>query len=198
MNKTRNPLDDLARVRSKSLQQTSFKVIMDGEAAGAAETLAKELDNASKYLARVSSTSLEEDARARVVALTEELETANDALQAATVSFTIGAVPAPELDRLLRTCPATEEQQAEADAQARMAGEPRLRLRFNPDKFPPVLFRASLVSPELTEEDVMTMWFGPLIDPDDPDSERDPRGSRWSASELAGIHAACLALNGLG
>lgn len=89
------------------------------------------------------------------------------------VEFTFRSIGRRRYEEIFEECPATSKQKQEAIK----AGEEEPQ--WNPETFPPAIIAASIVEPEMTDDDVYDMW----------------ESTDWNQAELTSLFLAALTAN---
>lgn len=89
------------------------------------------------------------------------------------IEFTFRSVGRRRYEEIFEECPPTSKQKQEAVKNGEE--EPQ----WNPETFPPAIIAASIVEPEMTEEDVYDMW----------------ESTDWNQAELTSLFLAALTAN---
>ena len=91
--------------------------------------------------------------------LTDRLNAADEAADAASVTFKFRAMPRAKVEDLVRSCPPSKEEldrwQQQARAQPLVAKAPP---QFDWYEFAPRLIAMSMIEPEASESEVLDMW----------------------------------------
>ncbi len=161
--------DHLRKVKKPN--QARFSLCMDSE-------VADEL-----YDAEVAEAEARQDANIRPndrqaqIALNDAvtaLDDVRDRARKVTVVFVFKSIGRPKFDALLDLHPQTAKQREELRKQGVTA-----EINYNADSFPQALVAASLIDPELAEEDVKDMF----------------ENEAWNSGELTGLFQTALLVN---
>lgn len=124
------------------------------------------------------SEMLKDDPRNKVLeadlaAAQEKFDLLKNDVSGDTIEFVFRSVGRRRYEEIFEECPPTAKQKQEAAK--KNEDEPQ----WNPETFPPSLIAASILEPEMTEEDVYDMWESP----------------DWNQAELTSLFLAALTVN---
>lgn len=155
---------DHMKSMKKPVRRT-VRICMDSELAERVQEVERELQ-----FTRIEADTNKEDAEiaARLAEQEARYKEAVDAATERSVKFVFRSIGRKSFENILRAHPPTEEQKKQAEDR----GEDPNDLDWNPDTFPPALVAATLVEPDLTEEQVNEIFTS-----DD-----------WSAAELSTLY----------
>lgn len=147
-------------------------VLLDSEAAEAYQVVKAAFDEVNKRKL-LAGREVPEDLEFEYAQAKKRLDDAEKVLDEATLVFKFRALGRTEMEELLGDHPPTKKQIAEAKAE----GNPDLG--FNPETYPQALIAAASVEPDLSPEDVESLW-------EDPD---------WTSQELLLLFVAAQKAN---
>ena len=160
----------MARLREKKKAVSrTVPIICDYEVADRYQAASQKLQEAQRALLKDPESQEALDA---VEDAEEALEALEDEAKEASEDFTFRGIGRQGFEALIDSHEPTADQRKKA----RKDGD---EVQWNPDTFPQALVAASLVDPDLTEEEVQEIW-------DSPD---------WNQAELLELFAAALEVN---
>lgn len=160
----------MARLREKKKAVSrTVAIICDYEVADRYQAAVKRLQDAHRAAERSKD---DRTALAAVADAEEALEALSDEAEEASEDFTFRGIGRQGFERLIDTHEPTKDQRAKARKE-------NAEIQWNPETFPQALVAASLVEPDLTEEEVHEIW----------DSDE------WNQAELLELFSAALEVN---
>lgn len=167
-NSNRPPVND--RLKKKQASTVKVRITMSDDIA----TALNEAEN-NYAMAQMQVMGGEGDLALQAKAEQAEaaLQTARQAAEEDAIEFVFRSIGRKAYDKLVTDNQPTKQDEADVVAQG---GDPK-DLQWSPQSFPTALMAASIVHPQLSEEEVVEMW----------------EGDNWSGNELQTLFFAALA-----
>jgi hypothetical protein len=145
-------------------------IALDGEKADEYNEARSRYEELSEHLKDDPRNSI---LKADTAAAKESLDSLKEEIDGEYIEFIFRSVGRRRYEEIFEECPPTAKQKQDAVK----AGEDEPQ--WNPETFPPAIIAASVVEPEMTEEDVYDMW----------------ESEDWNQAELTSLFLAALTVN---
>lgn len=142
-------------LKQKKPVRAELQIVLDGEVADRWAAAQNAVDAAKRRL-EVATEEARPTALQAVVEAEDALEELRPEAAAITRKMVFQSIGRRKVEQLMTDHPATDAQQRQERRENN--GDPKARLIYNPDTYPPALVAATLVEPKLTYEEAVELF----------------------------------------